>query len=926
MASLLSEHNDAPASTEAVDTVATHKSSEPKILRGGYARKSRKKFGVAVKSFANASKQWDEESSPAPQEPLSQATNMLVTFKVAPGVLTSITTLASSDESDEENHQVREEFKPLTREEFLGGVTRNLVSKAADAGAWDLNRHHKGVRRGKNGKGRAGKSKRIQCLLSQADPESIRARAERHIACMQKLRMFTLLPAAAPVVPTAANVHTNADKAHLKSAESAGVTVAATNEEVLGDSKLVSNTKVDNEVFSGRMSSSRRSSIVFKGFAVGRDSVISAGRRSSVAFVDTSTRPSIAGSVPLATCLEDAAVVDSAVNNDLAAAFYSAVSITEQSGHEVSEKDAGETPSLFISPPSSAVDQQQLMGIVRLALEFLSAPDLLITTWSVSRSWQQVSNMVASWIAASTVAPTSTNTSTLPSPNLLRNWQGLQNAFPWGAFLADGAFKSVYKVWNIVLKRSEAISVMDAVQLSDTGQEEVLRQEVQVSTLLSELVTGGKCPNFIETYQVFQFAYKAPSKVWGQSLSSCPSIATNDHIRQRLDAAKERNERGRRTPRRRMKPSGKEGMYTYIRMELCDGGDLESFLRSDDTLPEDGLLPIDELPAIVFQMIMSLAVGQEELNLRHYDVKLLNFFLKRVDNMPIASEAPSDRVPVASYIFNDQEYAVAAPAARAFVVKLADYGTADTSPDTLCDPITTSQFTTLENAPPDFYILGDQSVQGFQADSFSLGLSLLHLLTGSMPYEEIVDAVVCPEELVDAWRAAWASEADGKFNALARILRYDEGINTVPTTLYRFFVMFGLPIASHDRFDYKSNVVLNTFFHKLNLKTVSKEPVKTEPVKRRSARKPRNTVGMVMEGMRGSGALYECFVKHREEFGVFHGTNRYMKIAQERMANVPGAEALLKGLLEYDPDDRMDMTTAMQNEMFECLKVTAESV
>ena len=32
----------------------------------------------------------------------------------------------------------------------------------------------------------------------------------------------------------------------------------------------------------------------------------------------------------------------------------------------------------------------------------------------------------------------------------------------------------------------------------------------------------------------------------------------------------------------------------------------------------------------MFQMIISLAIGQDEMNLRHYDVKLLNFFLKRV--------------------------------------------------------------------------------------------------------------------------------------------------------------------------------------------------------------------------------------------------------------------------------------------------------
>ena len=95
----------------------------------------------------------------------------------------------------------------------------------------------------------------------------------------------------------------------------------------------------------------------------------------------------------------------------------------------------------------------------------------------------------------------------------------MQTAFPWGCFLAEGAYKSVYKVWNNTKKRMEAISVMDVKSILEMGNEEVIRQEVQVSTLLSELVTDNKCPNFIETYQVFQFAY-APETLWKMDASS----------------------------------------------------------------------------------------------------------------------------------------------------------------------------------------------------------------------------------------------------------------------------------------------------------------------------------------------------------------------------------------------------------------------
>ena len=57
----------------------------------------------------------------------------------------------------------------------------------------------------------------------------------------------------------------------------------------------------------------------------------------------------------------------------------------------------------------------------------------------------------------------------------------MQQTFPWGLFLADGAYKSVYKVWNNVKHRMEAISVMDSKSILEMGNEEVIKQEVQIS-------------------------------------------------------------------------------------------------------------------------------------------------------------------------------------------------------------------------------------------------------------------------------------------------------------------------------------------------------------------------------------------------------------------------------------------------------------
>ena len=131
---------------------------------------------------------------------------------------------------------------------------------------------------------------------------------------------------------------------------------------------------------------------------------------------------------------------------------------------------------------SSGQCQTIRASALRLAFEFLSAKDLLSITWSVSHLWMHTSNVVASWVVASeNLSLEQLNNPKSISPNLLSNWRGMQQTFPWGLFLADGAYKSVYKVWNNVKHRMEAISVMDSKSILEMGNEEVIKQEVQIS-------------------------------------------------------------------------------------------------------------------------------------------------------------------------------------------------------------------------------------------------------------------------------------------------------------------------------------------------------------------------------------------------------------------------------------------------------------
>lgn len=58
-------------------------------------------------------------------------------------------------------------------------------------------------------------------------------------------------------------------------------------------------------------------------------------------------------------------------------------------------------------------------------------------------------------------------------------------------------------------------------------------------------------------------------------------------------------------------------------MELCEHGDAEVFIRAQ----HDRLLPTVEAQGFLFQMAFALYAGRAELSLRHFDVKLLNFFV-----------------------------------------------------------------------------------------------------------------------------------------------------------------------------------------------------------------------------------------------------------------------------------------------------------
>ena len=183
---------------------------------------------------------------------------------------------------------------------------------------------------------------------------------------------------------------------------------------------------------------------------------------------------------------------------------------------------------------------------------------------------------------------------------------------------------------------------------------------------------------------------------------------------------------------------------------------------------------------------------------------------------------------------------VRAPASRAYIVKLADYGTADIDLASLGMPIMADNFATLENTPPDFLLLGNGgATQSFAADAFALGLSALHMFTGSMPYEEILEEVECPVKLRRDLTKVWTK--DPAYSAVGSIVD-DE--TTLHDTLYRFFVLFGFPKQEMvgGLYNYNANPVLRAVAKCFRFRKSTTE---------------------------GRGKGWKKFCEHRQKYGLF---------------------------------------------------------
>jgi hypothetical protein len=159
-----------------------------------------------------------------------------------------------------------------------------------------------------------------------------------------------------------------------------------------------------------------------------------------------------------------------------------------------------------------------------------------------------------------------------------------------GNFVSQGACKEVFCLQKDGGQQS-AVSLMDLKDLEWRGSYEIVKKELEISLACSWLVTLNICPNLIRIFSVFKSPYR---------LKRNPDSTVN------LDFS-------------RFKYCDR--MYQYIEMEYCDGKDLEEFVRSK------AQLELETVRKMFFQMCYAVYACREKLAIRHFDIKLLNFFV-----------------------------------------------------------------------------------------------------------------------------------------------------------------------------------------------------------------------------------------------------------------------------------------------------------
>ena len=491
-------------------------------------------------------------------------------------------------------------------------------------------------------------------------------------------------------------------------------------------------------------------------------------------------------------------------------------------------------------------------------------------------------------------------------------WVSFMRAHNWGKFLSSGACKDVYMVQDNV-GHVDAVSVMNIEDLRARDMELAIKQEIEVSLLCSSLVSLNICPNLVLVHSIFQSAYGVSDALW-KSNRPCPDAHAHALI----------------VPKTSKKT---KGMYQFIRMEFCRGGDLEEVVRSIE-LPD--ILLVKKM---LFQMCFSIYACREQIGLRHYDVKLLNFFVTdgiALINTPAKHAESSfegkirDNTVIMHVAFGEHDFFIPMQANGKELIKLSDFGTSSVGTGDLGEPITLQQLTTLENTPPEFLILGSIARQAYSADTFCLGLAFFHLLTGEEPYEVLLGDVKCPPYLAAQLSKYWCDfkntdQSDPYYLIcdLVRSLDFGEEDTDAPgtvlfDTIYRYIVLFSGAEDFIASCPWVDNPVWMLIVDALGLDVTAQSEMKRKAAPKRGRGRPK----------RGGSptARMECIDTYQYDFSrwsIHRGTHPKIVLVQNRLNQLgEGSWKLLDKLTHFDPARRCKMHEAILNPIFSDLRVS----
>jgi serine/threonine protein kinase len=506
-------------------------------------------------------------------------------------------------------------------------------------------------------------------------------------------------------------------------------------------------------------------------------------------------------------------------------------------------------------------------------------------------------------------------------------WSSFMRARPWGRFLSSGACKEVFCVQDQMGTR-QAVSVMDVTDLRKRDMDAAVGRELEISMLCSALYSLNICPNTLCIHSLFRAEYGVAPKLWAPNRKlPVPHKSTGA-----LPAP----------PSIPQKRTLTAGCHQFIRMELCCAGDLEEVVRR-----EKHLLPRD-IQILVFQMCFAMYACREQLQLRHHDVKLLNFFATDAAALRCGRALPRTTSPASGGDSSDNVlrigfgahiYALPLGSSDFSVAKLADFGTSVVGAGSLGDPIMLQHFTTLENTPPEFLLLGSRTRQAFSSDTFPLGLAVLHLLTGLEPYEELLGDVHCPAELSQALAQLWLhGEKSDDYHVIRRVVdtlelepMYGEGeadtggaVGAVLyDTLYRYLVLF--EASRLDRPDPNSPVGRSRAWQLcseiLGFGIMNTTDGASSPDTARAT-----VEATAAFGARGQDDADETpavlqFNADRALWSLRTGTHAVIKGARESLEAVgPGMSRLLRKMCHFDPSRRCTMHEVLSNTAFASLR------